>query len=133
MLYYLLLLKLYNNVLMLTRLLLPAIFLKFTRRKPIIPLFKSLTATILKESIFSHIVFHLSMKDLWKKLKANVTLWNSKNNLCMLLVFEGIIIFYLELLGNWQCMYVHVMAIIIFSNETTAAFNMLCLQSFTAI
>ena len=133
MLYYLLLLKLYNNVLMLTRLLLPAIFLKFTRRKPIIPLFKSLTATIFKESIFSHIVFHLSMKDLWKKLKANVTLWNSKNNLRMLLVFEGIIIFYLELLGNWQCMYVHVMAIIIFSNETTAAFNMLCLQSFTAI
>ena len=77
LLYYLLLLKLYNNVLMLTRLLLPVMFLKFTRRKPIIPLFKSLTATILKGSIFSHIVFHLSMKDSWTKLKAYVTLWNN--------------------------------------------------------
>ena len=57
------------KVLMLTLLL--QTFLKFTRRKPIIPLFKSLTATIWKGSIFSHIVFRLSMKDSLTKLKAH--------------------------------------------------------------
>ena len=118
---------------MLTQLLLPVMFLKFTRRKPIIPLFKSLTATILKGSILSHIVFHLSMKDSWTKLKHMSPCEITKTIFACYSVFEGIMIFYLELLGNWQCMYVHVMAIIIFSNETTAAFNMLCLQSFTAI